>query len=148
MENLLNVVLPYIVTVIGGYLTVKIVKIVPSVISYIIAKVGSANYKKMKDVSHDIWGAIEENSRIGMLVSSKAETFENLIKSEFPQITDERITILRQSIAREYNKDKEPVEKAIENSEGTTNPIVGDPSAPIIANTDIINQIKELITKL
>ena len=154
MENILNVVLPYIVTVIGGYLTVKITKIVPSVISYIIAKVGVVNYNKMKDIGLDIFNAIEENERIGKLTDSKIQTFNSTIKTKFPNITDTDINLVRQAISREFNKDKAPVEKAIEEATATgvptdTNTPVATPNDPTQAtNADVITQLKDLISKL
>ena len=154
MENLLNVVLPYIVTVIGGYLTVKIVKIVPSVISYIVAKVGAVNYNRIKDFGQDVFNAIEENERIGKLVNSKIDTFNNALKIKFPNITDNDINVIRQAFAREFNKDKSPVEKAIE--EATAAEVPTDTNAPTstsndttqATNADVINQLKDLISKL
>ena len=156
MENILNVVLPYIVTAIGGYLTVKIVKIVPFVISYIKAKAGLATYNKMKIVSLDIWKAINEDFRLGELVGSELETFENMIKKQFPNITDDTIRLLNKSLAGEINKDKPIVEKAIEAPTATEVPtdtntpstIISNPVKAAMVNEDILNQMKELISKL
>lgn len=116
MESILNVLLPYVITVIGGYLTAQIVRIVPNIINYITAKVGLVTYNKMKTVSLDIWKAIEEDGRLGELVDSKINTFENMIKKRFPTITDDDIKLLNKSIAGEINKDKPIIQKAIEST--------------------------------
>jgi hypothetical protein len=116
MESILNVLLPYIVTMIGGYLVAQITKIVPNVIKLLIAKVGLANYNKMKTISWDIWKAIEEDGRLGELANSKLDTFIDRIKKQFPSITDDTIMLLNKSIANEVNKDKPAIQKTVEST--------------------------------
>ena len=147
MENILNVILPYIVTAIGGWLTANI-------ISFIKTKIGLATYNKMKVVALDIWKMVDENTRLGDLIGTKFEAFENTIRLKFPKITDTDIKILNKSIANEYNRDKPIVEKAIEapieeetiNNTNTPTSTTNDPTQA--TNADVITQLKDLISKL
>lgn len=65
-----------------------------------------------------IWRMIDENYRISKTIeeklASKTEQFDKLILNKFPELTEEDITQLRQSIAGEFNADKAAV---IDNSD-------------------------------
>ena len=147
MENILNELLPYLAAIIGAWLTAN-------VISFIKTKIGLATYNKMKVVALDIWKMVDENTRLGDLIGTKFEVFENTIRLKFPKITDTDIKILNKSIANEYNHDKPVVKKAIEahveeeTSSNTNTPVAAanDPTQP--TNADVITQLKDLISKL
>ena len=147
MENILNELLPYLATIIGAWLTAN-------VISFIKTKIGLATYNKMKVVALDIWKMVDENTRLGDLIGTKFEAFENTIRLKFPKITDTDIKILNKSIANEYNRDKPIVEKAIEapieeetiNNTNTPTSTTNDTTQA--TNADVITQLKDLISKL
>lgn len=106
----LNVVLVAII----GYLGKEIVKLVPKLVEFIIAKIGLTNYTKAKTIAADIFNKVEEDGRLGKLANSKIAEFEKLIKMKIPGITDEEIEFLRQAIAGEFNKDKPAIIQAID----------------------------------
>ncbi len=60
-----------------------------------------------------IWNIVDENKRISKTVEekllSKADQFNNALLAKFPELTQNDITELRQSIAGEINADKEAV---------------------------------------
>ena len=125
MNELMNQIIPTLTTVLItvlvafiGYVGKVIVKFVPMVIDFIVAKVGITNYQKSKLVACDIWNVIEEHFRvneiIGDTVQAKVIMFETLIKQKIPGITNREIELVRQAIAGEINKDKSAVIKAIE----------------------------------
>lgn len=89
--------------------------LVPKLIAFVAAKIGLTNYTKYKAIAKDIFNKIEEDGRLGKLVDSKINIFDNLIKANIPGITDSEIELLRQSIAGEFNKDKPVVIAALEN---------------------------------
>ncbi|MCB2300414.1 hypothetical protein [Clostridium tagluense] len=117
MKDLLNVIYPMLFAVLTGvlaYIGREAVKLVPKVIDLVVAKVGLANYNKIKLIGLDVWHLIEEDKRLGKLKDSKITMFENLIKEKVPGITDADIKLIRQAIAGEINKDKPVIEKIIE----------------------------------
>lgn len=60
-----------------------------------------------------IWNIVDENKRISKTVEekllSKADQFNNALLAKFPELTQNDITELRQSIAGEINANKEAV---------------------------------------
>lgn len=70
------------------------------------------------DVGKQIWNVVEENFRITESVekklSSKADEFDKMMISKFPELTEQDVVELRQSIAGEVNKGKAAI---LENSE-------------------------------
>lgn len=139
--NLLNILLPLAITAIGGYLTTQITKAVPSMVKLIITKIGLANYQKMQIIALDIWKAIEEDGRLGQLVDSKINTFEIMIKKQFPNITDDDIKLLNKSIAGEVNKGKEAVTNA-----ANTVSISQDQLTTLQAKAAAYDQIQNTVT--
>ena len=122
MQELLNQVIPVLTTALIGvlvafivYIGQALVKLVPKIVDFIIAKIGLTNYQKTKEVAWDIWNKIEEDGRLGNLATSKADAFEAYIQEKFPQISDEDIVLFRQAISGEMNKDKSIIQKAIDN---------------------------------
>lgn len=65
-----------------------------------------------------IWNMIDENNRISKTVEenleSKAEQFDNILLAKFPELTEDDVQEIRQSIAGEINQGKAAV---LDNSE-------------------------------
>ncbi len=121
MQDLLNQLVPILTTTtiaiivaIVGYTCKEVVKLVPSALDFVVAKIGLTNYQKIKLIGFDVWNLIEEQFRlsdfIGDKVQAKVKMFETLIKQKVPGITDADIELLRQSIAGEVNKGKTPLQ--------------------------------------
>jgi hypothetical protein len=119
--QLITPVINFILVGILGYIGKQIAKIVPTIIDFIIAKVGLTNYQKYKSIAWDIFNEIEEHFRlnevIGDTVQAKITMFESLIKQKIPGITDEEIKSFRQAIAGEINKNKLVIQQAVSNEE-------------------------------
>ena len=141
MNTILNTLIPCAVTAIGGYLTVRITKIIPSVVQLSLAKLGLTDYEKMKSIAWDIWKAIEEDGRLGKLVDNKINTFESMIRKRFPDISDDDIKLLNKSIAGEVNKGKEAVTSAI-----NTVTITQEQLVSLQAKAQVYDQIQSTIT--
>jgi regulator of replication initiation timing len=64
-------------------------------------------------VAKQIWNTVEENFRIAEKVEdklkSKVDEFDKMLLAKFPELSQDDITALRQSIAGEVNKDKQAV---------------------------------------
>ena len=64
-------------------------------------------------VAKQIWNLVDENFRISSTVEekleSKAEQFDKLLLAKFPELSEEDIAEIRQSIAGEVNSGKEAV---------------------------------------
>lgn len=128
--QLLTPVLNIIIVAILGFLGKEIVKVIPKLTDFIVAKIGLTNYQKLQLFGKDAWNETEEffrlNPIIGSTIQAKIIKFETLIKQKVPGITDAEITSVRQAIAGEYNKDKAAVIKAVENpvQEVQVNPVL------------------------
>lgn len=126
--TILYPVLLAILTGFLGFLGKEVVKLVPKLIDFIVAKIGLTKYQKTKLVGSDIWGIIEEHFRlneiIGDTVEAKRKMFESLIKIKIPSITDADIEFVRQAVAGEVNKDKSLIIKAIEDPITIATPII------------------------
>lgn len=105
----LQPVLYTVVIAVLGVIGAQVKKAAPTLIEFAITKLGITNYEKTKKTAWDIWYAIEEDGRLGKLLTSKAEAFATLLTQKYPGITNEQIIELRQAIAGEFNKDKGPV---------------------------------------
>ena len=120
MNEFLSIFYPILYAFLLGFLAYvgkEVVKLVPKLVSFVVAKIGLTNYQKTKLVASDIWNVIEEHFRINGIiedtVQAKVKMFESLIKIKIPAITDADIELIRQAIAGEYNKDKPAIIKAI-----------------------------------
>lgn len=64
-------------------------------------------------VAKQIWNVVDENFRISETVEekleSKAEQFDKLVLAKFPELSQEDVEELRQSVAGEVNAGKEAV---------------------------------------
>jgi len=131
MNDFLTILYPVLLTILTGFLGYvgkEVVKLIPKIITFVVAKIGLTNYQKTKLVSLDIWNIVEEHFRlsniIGDTVQSKITLFETLIKQKLPLITDKEINDFRQAIAGEINKDKPLMLKAIEDPITIVTPII------------------------
>ncbi|MBZ9635569.1 hypothetical protein [Clostridium sp. FP1] len=121
MQNFTTILYPILLTILTGflgYLGKEVVKLVPKLVDFIVAKIGITNYTKSKLVALDVWNIVEEHFRlneiIGNTVQAKIKMFTALVRLKIPGITDEQIENLRQSVAGEFNKNKPLIVKAIE----------------------------------
>lgn len=117
MKEFTDVLYPVLFTLLTGFIGYAIkeaIKLIPKVVSLLVAKIGLANYTKGKTVAIDVFKKVNENNRLGLLVNSKADEFETLIKAKIPGISNADISLFRQSIADDYNQNKDSVIKAIE----------------------------------
>jgi hypothetical protein len=131
MQDILSILYPILLTVLTGvlgYLGKEVVKLVPQLIDFVVAKVGLTSYQKSKLVAMDVWNVIEEHFRlnniIGDTVQAKITMFETLIKQKVPGITDKEIETVRQAIAGEVNKDKPLIIKTLEDPITIATPII------------------------
>ena len=117
MDNFTTVLYPVLFTLLAGFVSYALkesVKLIPQVVKLLVAKIGLTNYTKGKAVAVDVFKKVNENNRLGLLANTKADEFETLIKKKIPNITDADISLFRQSIADDYNKNKSAVVKALE----------------------------------
>jgi len=114
INDIIFPVLNIIIAAVVGYIGTFLVQAVPEVLAYIEAKLGQANYARVKAVAIDIWNKIEEDCRLGDLTTSKAKAFERLLIANFPELTLEEINLVNKAIAGEVNKDIPIVEKEVE----------------------------------
>jgi len=123
MDNFTTVLYPILFTLLAGFVSYVLkesVKLIPQVVKLLVAKIGLTNYTKGKAVAVDVFKKVNENNRLGLLANTKADEFETLIKKKIPNITDADISLFRQSIADDYNKNKPAIEKVLE-------PVKADP---------------------
>lgn len=127
INNITVVLYPVLFTLLTGfvgYAAKEGVKLIPHVVTLIVAKIGAVNYNKAKIVAVDTYKAVNENNRLGLLVNSKADEFETLIKTKLPNISVSDIALLRQSIADDYNSGKAAVVKELDPIVNTVIPTV------------------------
>lgn len=69
--------------------------------------------KQYIEVAKQVWDIVEENFRIAETVenklNSKADEFDKLMLKKFPELSEDDVKELRQSIAGEVNKGKQAV---------------------------------------
>lgn len=120
MEQMLNQIIPILITAVVGALAVIIKSIGDAVVSFIevkkeavVLQMGIDGYNQQLKFAKSIWGIVDENFRlsgiVGDVISQKQEMFEKLIREKVQGITDAQIISLRQTIAGEVNKGKEAV---------------------------------------
>jgi len=117
INEILSIFYPILYTFLVGFLAYvgkEVVKLVPTLIDSIVAKIGLANYTKTKLIATDIFNKIEEDKRLGDFVGDKLTKFITMMRIKIPGITDGDIDLLNKAISGEYNKDKPIVIKAIE----------------------------------
>lgn len=125
MENILNQVIPVVVTALVSILVIVVkgvgdiaVKYIQEKINEVSAKIGTEKYNQQKTLAIDIWNFVEEHFRVsetvGKVTGEKVAMFNEELKKRIPSLTDEQIDLLRQSIAGEVNKGKEVILKDAE----------------------------------
>ncbi|NSB16445.1 hypothetical protein [Clostridium beijerinckii] len=106
--------------------------------------------KNYVTVGKAIWNIVDENFRISKTVEekvlSKADQFDKLLLAKFPELSQDDVAEIRQSIAGEINKDKEVV---LDNStiikqlqDDNTNL-----KAELAALTDQLSKVQALVVK-
>lgn len=116
MNEFITVLIPviqFLIAVLGGCLVKIAIQLYPQIKAFIIAKVGLLTYQRAQLIASDIFGQVEEDGRLGNLVTGKAAAFGAAIRVKIPGITSTTVDTLRQSIANEYNKDKAAVIVAV-----------------------------------
>ena len=120
LNQIVNIIVPIIVTAIAGIL-VSIIKVVgDNAISYIstkkdavATKVGIDKYNSTLQKAKSVWAIVDEEFRITptleKTVQNKQDMFDKLLKAKIPALTDNEIADVRQTIAGEFNKGKEVV---------------------------------------
>lgn len=117
MQELLNQITPILMTTLIAilvafisYIGKEVVKLVPLLIDFVVARIGLTKYQQSKSFAIDIFNIVEEHYRlnelIGSTVQAKITMFETLIKQKIPGITDKQIETFRQAVAGEFNKGK------------------------------------------
>ena len=118
LDQILNQIVPILVTVIVGVLVVVIKSVGDAATSYIqakkdaiVLKIGVDKYNQQLAFAGSIWDIVEENFRIGGMVwdiiLQKQEMFDKLLKEKVPSLTNEQKESLRQSIAGVVNSGRD-----------------------------------------
>jgi hypothetical protein len=119
---IVNFVIIVAVPTLGAYLW----KTLPVVIDDMKTNKELNKHIIIKEAALDAWHGIEEDSRLGDLVTSKFQAFEKKMQTKIPGITDEEILDINKALAGKFNEGKAAVEKAVE-PEGILIP------APVVA---------------
>lgn len=128
MNELINQIVPLLVTCILGVLAVVIkavgdvaVKFFQAKRDEVIAKIGQIEYEKRIAVAMDVWGIVDEHFRLNDLIEhtidDKANYFNDLLLERIPSLTQEDLDYLRQTIAGQVNAGKEVLKAAPEGEE-------------------------------
>lgn len=116
-EFLINTILPLVAT---GLVSGVLIPVATSTIRLIKTKEKEAEQRLIANgheselnTAKEIFNIVEEKYRITenafSILGSKADYFDKLLLSKIPYIKEEDLRHLRQAIAGEFNKDKEPV---------------------------------------
>lgn len=120
LNEIVNTVVPVVVTAIGGVL-VAIIKVVgDNLVSYIETKkdalatqTGIDKYNATLQKAKNIWNLVDEEFRITptleKTMQAKQDMFNKLLKEKIPSLTDNEINDVRQAVAGEINKGKDVV---------------------------------------
>jgi Na+-transporting methylmalonyl-CoA/oxaloacetate decarboxylase gamma subunit len=120
MEQVLNQIIPILITALVSILVVIIKGVGEAVVEFIetkkeevIAKIGKEKYDEQKNLASDVWNFVEEHFRVsetvGKVTEEKIAMFNEELKKRIPSLTDEQIELLRQSIAGQINAGKEVI---------------------------------------
>jgi len=131
MSNLVTVLYPILLatlTFLAGKLSLQIApaleKIVPIVIDYIVAKVGSVRFDNMVKYGKEIWSKLEEDGRLGDLVGNKVDEYDKMMIAKFPKITAVQLNLFNKGLAGFINKGREVIIKDVEAEIIKATPIV------------------------
>ncbi|SHI63732.1 hypothetical protein SAMN02745163_00535 [Clostridium cavendishii DSM 21758] len=117
-EQLLNQIIPILITAIIGIIATVIKIVGDAVIELIKAKKEEATQKiiqgqheKEVKTALEVWNIVEEHFRIteviGDTIQLKIIMFNDLLLKKLPGLTQEQLDYLRQTIAGEFNKGKQ-----------------------------------------
>ena len=118
MTELLNQIIPLLITCIIGVLAVVIKGIGDVAIKFILTKrdetierIGQIEYEKRLATALDIWGIVEEHFRLNDLIEhtidDKADYFNDLLLDRIPSLTQADLDYLRQTVAGQVNAGRE-----------------------------------------
>lgn len=120
MQELLNQIMPLLVTCLVGVLVVVVKsigdvskKLIEAKVAEVIAKIGKVEYEKRISTAMDIWGIVEEHFRLSGIIeetmSEKAALFNDLLLERIPSLDQADIDYLRQTIAGQVNSAKDAI---------------------------------------
>ena len=143
LQEILNQIVPILVTVIVGILVVIVKSVGDAATSYIqakkdaiVLKLGVDKYNQELAFAGSIWDIVEENFRIGEIVGDtilkKQEMFDKLLKERVPSLTEAQIESLRQSIAGVVNAGRDII----------VTPVVTEVSQPSDVYSDVSKAIE------
>ncbi|SHK32588.1 hypothetical protein SAMN02745163_03602 [Clostridium cavendishii DSM 21758] len=117
-EQLLNQIVPILITTIVGIIA-TVIKIVGDAVIELIKtkkeettqKIIQGNHEAQVKTALEVWNIVEEHFRIneviGDTIQLKITMFNNLLLKKVPGLTQEQLDYLRQTIAGEFNKGKQ-----------------------------------------
>ena len=128
MNELINQIVPLLVTCILGILAVVIKAVGDVTIKYLqakkeeaIARLGQVEYEKRRATALDIWGVVDEHFRVHDLinhtVNDKIDLFNKLLLERIPSLEQSDLDYLRQAIAGQINAGKGVLQSALEGEE-------------------------------
>jgi len=114
MTELLNQIIPLLITCIIGVIAVVIKGVGDVAIKFIltkrdetIEKIGRVEYEKRIATALDIWGIVDEHFRINDLIEhtidDKTNLFNEMLLDRIPSLTQTDLDYLRQTIAGQIN---------------------------------------------
>ncbi|SFU81553.1 hypothetical protein SAMN04487886_11844 [Clostridium sp. DSM 8431] len=118
MEQIINGVMPAVTAALVGVIIVIIKNVGDALINLAEVKAKELGqkykldkYSELINTAKDIWNIVEEKYRITEnveeLVESKAAMFDRLLLAKVPELKEEQIEEIRQTLAGEFNKGKE-----------------------------------------
>lgn len=120
MNELINQIMPLLITCLIGILGVLIKALGDVTVKYfetkreeVIARIGQAEYEKRISTALDIWGIVDEHFRVNNLIEhtiqAKSELFNELLLERIPTLEQSDLDYLRQAIAGQVNRGKEAI---------------------------------------
>ncbi|MBW9154276.1 hypothetical protein [Clostridium estertheticum] len=105
MDTIVNVLYPVLSVVITG-------TVIPFVVKLLISHIKAINLAKDIKLAGLIWDALNEDGRMGELVTDKLTAFKNMMKFK-TDLSDEDILLLNKSLAGVANAGKDAIIKAV-----------------------------------
>ena len=129
VQQIINAIVPVAITAIVAILVAAIKALGDAGVAYIqkkkdavVAKIGADTYEHNLSVARSIWNIVDEEFRItptlDKTIVNKQAMFDEKIKKAIPNITDDEIAQLRQTVAGEVNKGKAAIVKQTEDVQG------------------------------
>lgn len=118
MNELINQIVPLLITCFLGIVAVVIKSVGDIAIKFLVAKkeeaierLGQAEYNKRISTARDIWGIVDEHFRINNLIEhtmdDKTNLFNKMLLDRIPSLTQADLNYLRQTIAGQINYGKD-----------------------------------------